>query len=97
MKFPLFSLLHTLAFCRVLHASLGLPLNPRDRPIFNPQQQRSPGDGESAVFLTPSAELDEDLAMALRMSEMDHRARQEALDEEEKIMQQILELSLREK
>lgn len=67
---------------------------PRDRPIYNPQQ-RSPGDGEA--FLTPSAELDDDLAMALRISEMDQRARQEAMEEEEKMLQRILELSLVEK
>lgn len=78
---------------RVLHASLGLPLT-HNPPRSLALGQRSPGDGEA--FLTPS-EMDSDLAMALRMSEEENRERQLEIEREEKLLQEILELSLQEK
>lgn len=56
--------------------------------------QRSPGDGEA--FLTPS-EIDSDLAMALRLSEQEDRERQLEMEREDKMLQEILALSLQEK
>lgn len=65
---------------------------PRSLPLTD----RSPGDGGEA-FLTPSAEMDSDLAMALRISELEQRERQLEMDREDKLLQEILELSLQEK
>lgn len=56
--------------------------------------QRSPGDGEA--FITPP-EMDSDLAMALRISEEEQRERQLEIDREDKLLQEILELSMQEK
>lgn len=41
--------------------------------------------------------MDSDLAMALRMSEEENRERQLEIEREEKLLQEILELSLQEK
>lgn len=66
------------------------PTPPRTLPLG----PRSPGDGEA--FLTP-AEMDNDLAMALRISEQEQHDRQLELEREEKLLQEILALSLQEK
>lgn len=79
---------------RVLHASLGLPLNNHHVPRSLALGQRSPGDGEA--FLTPS-EMDSDLVLALRISEQEQNERQLEIEREEKLLQEILALSLQEK
>lgn len=75
----------------MLHASLGLPLVNHAPPLG----QRSPGDGEA--FLTPTAEMDSDLALALRISAEEQQERQLEVEQEEKMLQEILALSLQEK
>lgn len=74
---------------RVLHESLR----------FNPATtDRTAADGgEGDVFVTPTSEPDNDLAMAIRLSELEEMERQSALKKEEQLLQEIIKLSLQEK
>lgn len=55
--------------------------------------ERSEGDGEAIA----SSGIDSDLAMALRLSELEQKERQLEIERETKMLEEILKLSLQEK